>query len=98
MIFDKRSSNKEMLRIVHQSNIAAIAWQHASLREVQKRIGKSNICDTLFLFQPDTMVDEGKESFPLELVSRDMVEESKTQVCHVLHSERSPSQKLCSMP
>ena len=85
ILFDKRSTNKEMLKTVHQSNIAAIAWQHASLREVQKRIGNSHICDTLFLFQPETTVDEDRdsESFPLELVTRDTMEESKTQVCHV---------------
>ncbi|KAF8341217.1 uncharacterized protein EI90DRAFT_1704265 [Cantharellus anzutake] len=86
--FYKGRTNKDMVRTVHQFNIAAIPWQHASLRTVQKRIGVSNICDTLFLFQPNVTEEDDRGTRPLELAHKEAGEVSKTQ--YALNVEVSP--------
>ncbi|KAI0362122.1 hypothetical protein OH77DRAFT_1416339 [Trametes cingulata] len=45
-------TNKSVLREVHAENVASMAWQHASLRSIQRRLGVSNLWDSIFVFQP----------------------------------------------
>ncbi|KAH9901403.1 hypothetical protein C8Q73DRAFT_786775 [Cubamyces lactineus] len=50
--FTGETTNKELLRRVHQANVDSMAWQHASLRSIQRRIGVSSLWDSIFVFQP----------------------------------------------
>ncbi|KAH9854247.1 hypothetical protein C2E23DRAFT_820117 [Lenzites betulinus] len=50
--FDPAMTNKALLRTLHESNITSMAWQHASLRAIQRRLGISNLWDSIFVFQP----------------------------------------------
>ncbi|KAI0647071.1 hypothetical protein C8Q79DRAFT_1000106 [Trametes meyenii] len=45
-------NNKTLLKRVHEGNITSMAWQHASLRSIQRRLGVSNLWDSIFVFQP----------------------------------------------
>ncbi|KAG5645251.1 NRPS protein [Asterophora parasitica] len=44
--------NIDLLRSIHKSNVDALAWQHASLRSIQRKLGISRLWDSLFVFQP----------------------------------------------
>ncbi|KAF5380902.1 hypothetical protein D9615_004009 [Tricholomella constricta] len=44
--------NIELLRSIHEYNVDALPWQHASLRSIQRKLGISRLWDSLFLFQP----------------------------------------------
>ena len=46
------ATNKSLLKQVHAANVADMAWQHASLREIQRRLGVSALWDSIFVFQP----------------------------------------------
>lgn len=43
--------NMELLRSVHQSNVDSLKWHHASLRDIQKKLGMESLWDSLFLYQ-----------------------------------------------
>lgn len=44
--------NKSLLKEIHESNVASMSWQHASLRSIQRKLGVSNLWDSIFVFQP----------------------------------------------
>ncbi|KAI0374911.1 hypothetical protein BV20DRAFT_961134 [Pilatotrama ljubarskyi] len=48
----KGTTNKSVLRQVHVENVAGMAWQHASLRSIQRRLGVGNLWESIFVFQP----------------------------------------------
>ncbi|KAI0670364.1 hypothetical protein C8Q78DRAFT_1079337 [Trametes maxima] len=54
--------NKTLLRRIHDGNITSMAWQHASLRSIQRRLGVNNLWDSIFVFQPKQESLEGSES------------------------------------
>ena len=64
---------------VHKLNLEALPWHHASLRSIQQALKTTSLCDTLFLFQPNTQ--EEPEQNPLwTLVPPPDQKESKSQV------------------
>lgn len=67
------------MRSVHKLNLEALPWHHASLRSIQQVLNTTPLCDTLFLFQPNTQMEV--EKHPLwTLVSQPDEMESKSQV------------------
>lgn len=44
--------NRELLKSIYTNNVAAMPWQQASLREIQRDLSLSPLWDSLFLFQP----------------------------------------------
>lgn len=64
---------------MHRLNLDALPWHHASLRSIQRALNTTSLCDTLFLFQPNTQ-DEAEEDPLWVLVSRPDEKESKSQV------------------
>ncbi|KAG6874203.1 hypothetical protein C0995_003749 [Termitomyces sp. Mi166 len=44
--------NIDLLRSIHRLNVDALPWQHASLRSIQREMGLTSLCDSLFVFQP----------------------------------------------
>ncbi|OAX41962.1 hypothetical protein K503DRAFT_863459 [Rhizopogon vinicolor AM-OR11-026] len=49
---DETTTNRDLLRSIHANNIAALEWQHASLRTIQSEIGLFGLWDSIFVFQP----------------------------------------------
>ena len=75
----KQQTSRDLVRSVHKLNLEALPWHHASLRSIQRALDTTSLCDTLFLFQPNTQ--EEAEQNPLwSLVSRPDEKESKSQV------------------
>ncbi|KAI9064453.1 hypothetical protein FKP32DRAFT_1591881 [Trametes sanguinea] len=72
------ASNKAVLKHVHQHNIASMAWQHASLRSLQRRLGVSSLWDSIFVFQPRQESSE-RASAPLWTFDTGDVEEISMQ-------------------
>ena len=52
VMFTGETTNKELLKHVHQANVDSMAWQHASLRSIQRQLGVSSLWDSIFVFQP----------------------------------------------
>ncbi|OJT03537.1 Nonribosomal peptide synthetase 2 [Trametes pubescens] len=50
--FGSAMDNRSLLKEIHKSNIASMSWQHASLRSIQRKLGVSNLWDSIFVFQP----------------------------------------------
>jgi len=75
----ERQTSKELVRSVHKLNLEALPWHHASLRSIQQVLNTTSLCDTLFLFQPNTQ-DEAEQDPLWTLVSRPDEKESKSQV------------------
>ncbi|KAH7913722.1 hypothetical protein BJ138DRAFT_561170 [Hygrophoropsis aurantiaca] len=50
--FTDSTTNRELLRSVQRDNVAALQWQHASLRAIQSRMNTGALWNSLFLFQP----------------------------------------------
>ncbi|KAH7922105.1 hypothetical protein BV22DRAFT_1037866 [Leucogyrophana mollusca] len=50
--FNGSTTNRDLLRSVQRDNVAALRWQHASLRAIQSRMNVGSLWDSLFLFQP----------------------------------------------
>lgn len=73
------ANNKAVLKQVHQHNIASMAWQHASLRSLQRRLGVSSLWDSIFVFQPRQESLE-HESAPLWTFDAGDAEEISVQV------------------
>ena len=67
------------MRSVHRFNLEALSWHHASLRSIQRALDTTSLCDTLFLFQPDTQ-EEADENLLWVLESRPDEKQSKSQV------------------
>ena len=75
----ERQTSKDLVRSVHKLNLEALPWHHASLRLIQRALNTTSLCDTLFLFQPNTQYEA--EQDPLWTVaSRPDEKESKSQV------------------
>ncbi|RPD66154.1 peptide synthetase [Lentinus tigrinus ALCF2SS1-7] len=55
------ASNRELLKRLHNANIASMPWQHASLRSIQRELGLSNLWDSLFVYQPKQESLESKQ-------------------------------------
>lgn len=49
---EKHMRNDDILKSIHDTNVAALPWQQASLRDIQRHLGISSLWDSLFLFQP----------------------------------------------
>lgn len=45
-------TNRDLLRSIHANNLAALEWQHASLRDIQSETGLFDLWDSIFVFQP----------------------------------------------
>ncbi|KAI0336556.1 hypothetical protein GY45DRAFT_411925 [Cubamyces sp. BRFM 1775] len=52
VMFTGETTNKELLKHVHKANVDSMAWQHASLRSIQRQLGVSSLWDSIFVFQP----------------------------------------------
>ncbi|KAG0707677.1 hypothetical protein DFH29DRAFT_1053034 [Suillus ampliporus] len=50
--FDETTTNRDLLRSIHASNLAALEWQHVSLRTIQSETGLFGLWDSIFVFQP----------------------------------------------
>ena len=48
----KDAKNIDLVRAIHKQNTAAHNWQHASLREIQRKLGLSSLWDAIYVFQP----------------------------------------------
>ncbi|KAG2157195.1 hypothetical protein DEU56DRAFT_8353 [Suillus clintonianus] len=46
------TTNRDLLRSIHANNLAALEWQHASLRDIQSESGLFGLWDSIFVFQP----------------------------------------------
>lgn len=46
------TTNRDLLRSIHANNLAALEWQHASLRDIQSETGLFDLWDSIFVFQP----------------------------------------------
>lgn len=46
------ATNRDLLRYIHANNLAALEWQHASLRDIQAETGLFDLWDSIFVFQP----------------------------------------------
>lgn len=46
------TTNRDLLRSIHANNLAALEWQHASLRGIQSETGLFDLWDSIFVFQP----------------------------------------------
>ncbi|KAG1878019.1 hypothetical protein DFJ58DRAFT_835671 [Suillus subalutaceus] len=46
------ATNRDLLRSIHANNLAALEWQHISLRDIQAETGLFNLWDSIFVFQP----------------------------------------------
>lgn len=46
------ATNRDLLRSIHANNLAALEWQHASLRDIQSETGLFDLWDSIFVFQP----------------------------------------------
>jgi aryl carrier-like protein/NRPS condensation-like uncharacterized protein len=46
------TTNRDLLRSIHANNLAALEWQHASLRDIQSETGLFALWDSIFVFQP----------------------------------------------
>lgn len=75
----KQQTSKDLVRSVHKFNLEALPWHHASLRSIQQALKTTSLCDTLFLFQPNTQ-EEAEQSRLWTLVSQQDEKESKSQV------------------
>ncbi|KAF9649477.1 hypothetical protein BDM02DRAFT_3230298 [Thelephora ganbajun] len=65
----KQQTGRDVVRSVHKFNLEALPWHHASLRLIQRALNTTSLCDTLFLFQPNTRRETERD--PLwTLVSR----------------------------
>lgn len=53
--------NRDLLKRLHDANIASMPWQHASLRSIQRELGLSNLWDSLFVYQPKQESLESKQ-------------------------------------
>ncbi|KAF9783958.1 hypothetical protein BJ322DRAFT_1067759 [Thelephora terrestris] len=74
----QKQTGRDLVRSVHKLNLEALPWHHASLRSIQRALGAISLCDTLFLFQPNTQEED--EQDPLwTLVSQSDERESKSQ-------------------
>lgn len=45
-------TNRDLLRSIHANNLAALEWQHASLRDIQSETRLFDLWDSIFVFQP----------------------------------------------
>ncbi|KAI0721073.1 peptide synthetase [Cerioporus squamosus] len=59
--FDGDVRNRDLLKRLHDANIASMPWQHASLRSIQRELGLSNLWDSLFVYQPKQESLESKQ-------------------------------------
>ncbi|EMD38714.1 siderophore biosynthesis enzyme [Gelatoporia subvermispora B] len=50
--FASSVSNKLLLQAIHDTNVTALSWQHASLRSIQSHLKVERLWDCLFVFQP----------------------------------------------
>lgn len=75
----KQQTWKDLIRLVHQSNLDCLPWQHASLRSIQQALHTSGLCDTLFLFQPED-AQPGVENKLWRSISRADEVQTKSQV------------------
>ncbi|KAG1756694.1 uncharacterized protein EDB91DRAFT_31035 [Suillus paluster] len=50
--FDETTTNRDLLRSIHANNLAALEWQHTSLRTIQSKTGLFGLWDSIFVFQP----------------------------------------------
>ncbi|KAG1753412.1 hypothetical protein EDB19DRAFT_829014 [Suillus lakei] len=46
------TTNGDLLRSIHANNLAALEWQHVSLRDIQSEAGLFGLWDSIFIFQP----------------------------------------------
>ncbi|KAG5652249.1 NRPS protein [Sphagnurus paluster] len=76
-------SNAELLRSIHDFNVEALPWQHASLRLIQKRLCISRLWDSLFVFQPLQM----KQDIEDPLWTFDIQENPEVQVQYAISIE-----------
>ncbi|OBZ75802.1 Nonribosomal peptide synthetase 2 [Grifola frondosa] len=82
--FDDNMSNELLLRTVHEANVAAIPWHHASLRSIQHRLGVSDLWDSIFVFQP---LLEAFQSESEPLWEFDTMEEADISIHYPLNLE-----------
>jgi hypothetical protein len=64
---------------IHRLNLETLPWHHTSLWSIQRALNTTSLCDTLFLFQPNTQ-EEAKEDPLWVLASRPDEKELKSQV------------------
>ncbi|KAG2111633.1 uncharacterized protein F5147DRAFT_93647 [Suillus discolor] len=75
------TTNRDLLRSIHANNLAALEWQHASLRDIQSETGLFELWDSIFVFQPL----KSKSSSPLwSLLNPD---ESEANIQYPLNCE-----------
>lgn len=67
------------MRSVHKLNLEALPWHHVSLRLIQRALNTTSLCDTLFLFQPNTQ-EEAQQDPLWTLVFQPDEKELKSQV------------------
>ncbi|KAG2349803.1 hypothetical protein BDR05DRAFT_923562 [Suillus weaverae] len=46
------TTNRDLLHSIHANNLAALEWQHVSLRDIQSETGLFDLWDSIFVFQP----------------------------------------------
>lgn len=66
-------TNDELLKSIHQDNVDALPWQHASLRSIQKELGIARLWDSLFLFQPLQNDGDGEPLWKFEARDAEVV-------------------------
>lgn len=72
--------NIQLIRSIHRRNQKSLEWQHASLRSIQRQLGKGTIWDVIFIFQPslDSDINNGQSLWQFD-DSEDEI--AKLQVC-----------------
>ncbi|OCH93414.1 hypothetical protein OBBRIDRAFT_790288 [Obba rivulosa] len=55
--FTQSQQNKRLLQAIHSTNVAALSWQHASLRSIQQYLKVERLWDCLFVYQPSQALD-----------------------------------------
>ncbi|KAG7086753.1 NRPS protein [Marasmius oreades] len=71
-------TNRRLIRMIHEWNTSGVAWQHASLRLIQRQLGTPKLFDTLFLYQPYSEPSADDDEI-WETLERGDMQEGKTQ-------------------
>ncbi len=87
--------NRSLLKEIHKSNIASMSWQHASLRSIQRKLGVSNLWDSIFVFQPkqESLESESNRVWAFDVNEAEdiSVHVSTREICCVRTSSPSSS-------